>query len=43
VRDGDRLVVLNRGRVVADGLAGEVAAGRPLADAFGALAADGAA
>jgi len=43
VRDGDRLVVLHRGRVVADGLAGEVAAGRPLADAFGALAADGAA
>ena len=37
VRDDDRLVILHGGRVVADGDAGEIAAGRPLADAFEAL------
>ena len=34
VRDDDDLVILHQGRVLATGLAGEVATGRPLADAF---------
>ena len=34
VRPGDRLVVLHRGRVLADGTAAEIAADRPLAEAF---------
>lgn len=34
VRDHDRLLVLHRGRLLADGVARDVAAGQPLADAF---------
>lgn len=37
VRPEDRLVALHRGRVVADGTAGGLAAGRPLEEAFAAL------
>ena len=37
VREGDRLVVLHRGRVLADGTAREVAGGAPLTDAFLAM------
>ncbi|MCX7646214.1 MAG: ATP-binding cassette domain-containing protein [Rhodobacteraceae bacterium] len=34
VRPGDRLVILHRGRVLRDGIAGEIAAGRPLTAVF---------
>ena len=37
VRPDDALVVLHQGRVLADGLAGDVAGGRPLTEAFLAL------
>lgn len=37
VRDGDRLVILHRGRVLRDGLAGAIAGGRPLTEVFLAL------
>lgn len=37
VRADDRLVILHRGRVLADGIAADIAAGRPLADTFLAL------
>lgn len=39
---GDRLVVLHRGRIVADGLAGEIAGGRGLGPAFADLTGAGA-
>ncbi len=34
VRDHDRLLVLHRGRLLADGMARDIRAGQPLADAF---------
>ena len=34
IAEGDRLVVLHRGRVIGDGTAGEIAAGAPLAERF---------
>ena len=37
VRAGDRLAVLHRGRILADGRAGEIAGGAPLAERFLAL------
>ncbi len=37
VYDSDRLVVLHQGQIVADGVAGEIAAGESLADTFAAL------
>ena len=40
VRPEDRLVVLHRGRVLADGIAGEIAGPAPLADRFLAMTGD---
>lgn len=40
VRDPDRLLVLHRGRLLADGTAQDIRAGRPLADAFLTLTGD---
>ena len=42
VRPGDRLVILHRGRVLADGTAAEIAGGRPLAEAFLSMTGTGA-
>lgn len=41
VDDGDRLVILHRGRVLADGHAGAIRQGRPLRDAFLAMTGEG--
>lgn len=42
VADCDRLVILHQGRVLADGRAGDIAAGRPLTDVFLDLTGDAA-
>ena len=42
VRDDDRLVVLHRGQVQADGIAGDIRGAQPLADAFLAMVGQGA-
>jgi ABC-2 type transport system ATP-binding protein len=42
VAEGDRLAILHRGRLLADGRAGDIAAGRPLADVFLDLTGDAA-